>query len=111
MVPLYPPPPATKYLPFHLVGSATSKRIVDCGRLCMLPKTLQYSGTRPTAGTTVADVMVVSFNTILAKPPQSAADVRVGSSANSASTAAASTASVPPLPREARAPHRPCSRS
>src|SRR5579864_204648 len=105
MVPLYPPPPATKYLPFHLVGSATSKRIVDCGRLCMLPKTLQYSGTRPTAGTSVTDVIVVSFNTRLAKLLQSAADVRVGSNANSVSTAAASTASVPHLPCEVSTPH------
>src|SRR5580693_1273496 len=75
MVPLYPPPPATKYLPFHfVVGMDTSNRIVDCGRLWMLPSTLQYSGTLPSAATTAADVILVSLSFRLAIAAQSAAD-------------------------------------
>src|ERR1700751_1232445 len=61
-------------MPFHLVvGSDTSKRIVDCGRLWMLPKTLQYSGTGPLAGTIVAAVILVSFSAMPVRPGQSAA--------------------------------------
>ena len=47
--------------------------MVDRGKFRMLPMILQYSGTGFAAGTTVAEVMVVSFSDNFCRAPQSAA--------------------------------------
>src|ERR1700722_18559739 len=63
----------------------------------MLPSTLQYSGTFPSAAITVADKIFVSLSVSLAMAEQSAAEAGAAPNANADASKAAVTASVAPV--------------
>src|SRR5713101_4442935 len=62
----------------------------------MLPKTLQYSGSMPAAGTIVAEVIVVSFSDRLARLAQSAASAGATPTASEVSRTSVNAANLAP---------------
>ncbi len=62
----------------------------------MLPKTLQYSGSMPAAGTIVAEVIVVSFSARPARLAQSAASAGATPTASEVSRTSVNAANLAP---------------